>query len=256
MYLTQADPKWIDNFDDMIVNLLKAFGITNSAIIGLVILSFGIKSWMDGIYGSLKIAANTYHNVSTATRQLRGRGTVVAIVVSILTLGSTAIAVSMAYIAGNFFSLAIDEISQSGSGAGRLRVFETAWADSGVPGLYRLTSSPALVLDVPTTIVILLALFAFYRAFRGGVFSSWFGWGFVAALPVSLWLAMALPFGVLALLVNLAGPGIDMTDQNTRAAVIGLGLTGLYCTGLTVAVRGAQIAGSAWTARSKNSTLC
>lgn len=154
----------------------------------------------------------------------------------------------MVYVAGNFLSLAINIFSEKGQSAGdaKMAVFERAWADDGIPGLLGLIPSPALSLDVPAALVMLIAVFGFYRAFKGGVYGSWFGWGFVASFPVSLWFLPVFPLGVLAILINLAGPGIDMSNPSQKAAIVGLGLTGLYCLGVTVAVRGARIAGSAW----------
>lgn len=146
----------------------------------------------------------------------------------------------MAYVAGNFLSLAIAILSKDGVAIGEAKmvVFERAWTDDGVTGLFQLVFSPSLSLDVPAAVVLLIATFGFYRAFRGGVGSSWFGWGFVASLPVSLWFLPTLPFAAPAFLINLAGPGIDMSDPSTRTGVVGLALTGLYCVGVTTAVRG------------------
>lgn len=86
----QADPEWLSTFDDAIVELLKWFGITNTAIIGLVILAFSLKSWMDGISSSVGIASRGFHRFSETTRGLRLHGTSVAVLLTILVGGAIA----------------------------------------------------------------------------------------------------------------------------------------------------------------------
>jgi hypothetical protein len=252
-------PEYLAPLDESLQILLYQLGLTNTVILGLIGLAFSLKSWLDGIKSVQLASGRLAASASVRFTRSGPVSTLVACTVSIVVLAAQAVALWLAYFAGNFVSLVlamaqegVDRYDVADPLAVRFNAFAAAWTGSGVAGLFDSSVGAQLVADpvsIGTVVVACLGIVGAYSS--AGVGSPSVAWAIFGALPMSLGLGVAvLTLSTHALLSVLPPDGGAVPESELPEVVSSMLTCALYCLAFVAVTKAARISALAWSTRS------
>ena len=250
-------PDVLPSFDDVLIKgLLPLLGISNLTVLMILVFLNSLKSWYEGARTGVALGRRAYNAGRTATSRLGPVGVGGALIVSVPAWAAQCVAFTLVYVVGNFVSVFVETVRTNGHlepgspAAAKFAAFEQAWGEGGLRGVLAMPFGDALNLDLVAVITLAVAALGALGAFRGRDrnFQSSVWWGFVIALPVSLWFAICAPFAVLAVAGRLLLAG-DLGWDEHPELFSALLVSGLYCALMVLSAACLQLAGAAWRGR-------
>ena len=142
------DPKWLlPAFEDGLVAFLKVLGVTSPIIIGLVLLAFSVKSWIDALFLGKRLVGRARVTADATRQHLYAIGPLrIALASSVTTavIAAQLITLALMLLAGTLAS-ALEELATLGPGwetsgsraAQNYLAFQAAWTEDGIRDLVR-----------------------------------------------------------------------------------------------------------------------
>ncbi|HEY0641444.1 MAG TPA: hypothetical protein VGD67_27765 [Pseudonocardiaceae bacterium] len=252
--LTQVDPEWLPTFDDVLVGVLKSFGVSGAVVIGLILLAFSLKSWLDGIRDSYRLASRIATTVPATVSRLGRRGAGSAAAVIMLVALAQALTLGIAYILGNFVSVLLSFPTTASftdpdnPAVGRLEAFEVAWGSGAIFGMVSPDLLATLELDGWSVGVVAVAALGYVGSyFSARKRSSNTGsWGLLSGLPCTLQILVSF-FSVPLILLSESGT----QDRQDGVSLLISGVVSVIYVAMFVAgARGSGMVVAAWRATS------
>lgn len=198
------DPKWLlPAFEDGLVAFLKVLGVTSPIIIGLVLLAFSVKSWIDALFLGKRLVGRARVTADATRQHLYAIGPLrIALASSVTTavIAAQLITLALMLLAGTLAS-ALEELATLGPGwetsgsraAQNYLAFQAAWTEDGINGLILSRFYATLAFDdaiIAILVVGTIGLLGSYCTAHTRAAGNCVVWGLVMALPLSSWLCV------------------------------------------------------------------
>lgn len=240
-------PKLLPTPDDLVISLLQFLGITNTAVLALVVLGFSLKAWLPLLQSGYSTAEGALTGAAQRVATLGPISGLVAILVSVIVLIAQAAALVPVYVLGNFLSVIFELPALGGwdepgqPAVARLRSFQAAWDNGGAFGVLDGAFLSSLRIDLASGIVMAIAIVGLLAAY-GSDGRGWMSCGVFAALPFPLW----LPLAVLSI-PNYLGAAPGSTAAEEAATLF---MSGVVCVAYTLLLmigsRASQLSADVW----------